>query len=197
MVGFKDIRIILNKDGLMIEEMLFRSKISQATNFMSILISTLVTVSIIFFKEKLILNMINLLTSLDELIPIQSFNVDKYGTIFLYVIIGIFWLRTIWKMLVVHNTVYEFTNDRILMEFGVLNKENDFLEYFRIKDYTVKRPLIARMLNLCDIHIISTDRTHPNLKLRYINNLLEKEVLLRNKIEESTAHGRGRELDVV
>lgn len=181
----------------MVEQILFRSKISQAVNLMSIFISTLITVLIVFFKINIIECMISLLTNLNEIIPIQNFDADKYGTIFLFIVMGIFWLRTIWKMLVVHNTVYEFTNDRIVMEFGVLNKENDFLEYFRIKDYTVKRPLIARMLKLCDIYIISTDRTHPRLKLRYINNLLGQEVLLRNKIEESTANGRGRELDVV
>jgi uncharacterized membrane protein YdbT with pleckstrin-like domain len=181
----------------MVEQILFKSKISQAINLLSILVSTLVTLVILVFKKNIIEGIIDLLTSLNEVVPIQNFDAEKYGTIFLFIIIGIFWLRTMWKMLVTHNTIYEFTNDRILMEFGVLNKENDFLEYFRIKDYTVKRPLIARMLKLCDIYIISTDRTHPRLKLRYINNLLGKEVLLRNKIEESTASGRGRELDVV
>ena len=139
----------------------------------------------------------NLLVAVDGVITLPAFDAETLITVVLYLTLSIPWLFSMWRILVVHNTIYEFTNDRILIEKGVLNKENDFLEYYRIKDYSIKRPLLARMFNLCDMSIISTDRTDPLLNINMVDNLLEHEGLIRNKIEESTAQGKGREIDVV
>ena len=83
------------------------------------------------------------------------------------------------------------------MNFGVLNKEIDYLEYFRIKDYTVRRPLIARIAGLHNLEILSTDRTHPFLYMQCLTNFKDREPAFRKSLMNSSATGRGREVDVV
>jgi uncharacterized membrane protein YdbT with pleckstrin-like domain len=119
------------------------------------------------------------------------------GYIFNTIIVMLLWTRVLWSYLVIKNTEYVFCEDRLMINHGVINKEFDYTEYYRIKDYAVKRPLIARMFKLNNIEIISTDRSHPFLNLRLVTNFQDKEPVLRNLIEDSATNGRGREIDVV
>ena len=76
------------------------------------------------------------------------------------------------------NTRYSLTNERLLIESGILSKHIDEIELFRIKDTKLSQGLFQRFVGLGDISIVSTDDT-GNLTLNCLPNAKEKREQLR------------------
>jgi uncharacterized membrane protein YdbT with pleckstrin-like domain len=54
-------------------------------------------------------------------------------------------------------TRYTLTNERLIKESGILKKERDEVELFRIKDTAVRAGLFQRFVGYGNIAIVSTD----------------------------------------
>ena len=93
-----------------------------------------------------------------------------------YVVCGLlFWLVipvfiAVWKWLVLRNTRYELTTERLRIRQGVLNKELDELELYRVRDYRLEQPFWLRLFSLGNITLRSSDTSHPVVVLRAIRN---------------------------
>jgi uncharacterized membrane protein YdbT with pleckstrin-like domain len=171
----------------------FTSRTSQVTNLSSFIFSTIITILAVLASDYL--SVINV-TIFDLLV--QYFELPNITeSLLLYLVIFFIWGFFAWKCLVTRSVYYYFEEERIVMHKGVLNKEVDYIDYFRIKDYSIKRSLMARIFNYHNIEIVSTDRTHPFLNIKGLTNFSKGEVTIRTGIENRTATGRGRELDVV
>lgn len=169
-------------------------KVSQAANLPLFITFGLLLLFLNHFPE--IISSLNLIiTNLINSFSDSEFSLsnEKYFSFIIFILMVI----SVWKILVVKNNYYTFEEERIVMYSGVINKNVDYLEYYRIKDYTVKQNLIDRIFNLHNIQIISTDRTHPNLHIKYLKNFDNTEEILRTGINNTTKNGRGREIDVV
>lgn len=177
----------------MSNEKVLISKVSQMSNITTFVVTIVITAICLYMSDSLS----SITSGILELIGNISETPDINPSVTLYVLLFIVWAKLAWRVLVVKNTYYSFEEERIALHSGVLNKEVDYIEYFRVKDYTIKRPLIARMFKLHDLEIISTDRTHPYLYLRGLTDFFDGENTLRKGIKESSATGRGREVDVV
>lgn len=169
-------------------------KVSQAANLSVFILSILLLLGLNNFPE--IISTLN--STVTSIINSFSENEIEISNEKLFSIaIFILMIINIWKILVIKNSYFIFEEDRLVMYSGVINKDIDYLEYYRIKDYTVKQNIIDRIFNLHNIQIISTDRTHPNLHIKYLKNFNNTEEVLRNGIINATKSGRGREIDVV
>ena len=103
---------------------------------------------------------------------------------------------TFWQWLVVRNRVFRLTNERLLIESGVLNKSTETLELYRVRDLQVTQPLLLRMLGLQNITLLTTDKSTPDLVLDYVPagaGLADK---LRVQIEQCRQRKRVREIDI-
>lgn len=100
-----------------------------------------------------------------------------------------------WKWLVIRNTRYELTTQRLRMRHGVLNKKTDELELYRIRDYKLDQPFFLRMFSLSNIILETSDRSHPQVVLRAIKNGEELRESLRTFVEECRTRKRVREVD--
>jgi len=172
---------------------LFKSKASQLKNTRHFVISTLLILGYLFNQNLILSVLYSVLSDLSHFFEFPIIDVQKWV---IYILL-IYPSYTVWKVLTVYNEEYIFNEDRLIVNTGVLNKKSDFLEYYRIKDYTLTRSLTERIFSLCTISIISTDRTNPMLNLSYIKNFSNREPSFRNAIDVSTATGKGRELDIV
>lgn len=93
---------------------------------------------------------------------------------------GLSWL---WRYLIVSNTSYTLKSDRILIHTGVLNKQQDQIELFRVRDYQVREPFVYRFVGLGNVIIISTDRNAPRFQMNAISKAEEfKEQIRAAKI---------------
>ena len=110
----------------------------------------------------------------DELIwsgsPSQLINFWIYlvCTLLCWLVIPIF--VAIWKWLVVKNIKYELTTERLRIRHGILNKELDELELYRVRDYKLDQPIWLRIFSLANIVLRTADTTHPLIVLRAIRD---------------------------
>lgn len=56
-------------------------------------------------------------------------------------------------------TRYTLTNERLIIESGILKKERDEIELFRVKDSSVRAGLFQRFVGYGNIAVVSTDLT--------------------------------------
>ena len=113
----------------------------------------------------------------------------------------LFWLVLpllvlLWQWLVIRNTVYELTSERLKLRRGVLNKHLDEVELYRVRDYQLERPLYLRLFGLGNITLRTSDRSHPSVKLRAIRDGEQLYERLRAAVEQCRATKGVRELDV-
>jgi uncharacterized membrane protein YdbT with pleckstrin-like domain len=67
----------------------------------------------------------------------------------------------IWRYLVTRCQSFKLTDQRLVISSGVLNKKNEQVELFRVKDIAWEEPLLLRLFKLGRLTITSTDRTDP------------------------------------
>ena len=66
---------------------------------------------------------------------------------------------------------YRLTNQRFVHKQGIFKRVTDRLEVIDIDDVTFEQGLIERLVGVGRIKITSSDRTHPQLVLRGIDNV--------------------------
>src|SRR5687767_5427363 len=85
----------------------------------------------------------------------------------------LFWLVVpifiaIWKWLIVRNLRYELTTERLKLRQGVLNKELDEIELYRVRDYKLEQPFWLRLFSLGNIVIRTADESNPVIVMRAV-----------------------------
>ncbi len=91
---------------------------------------------------------------------------------------------------------YKLTNQRIVIETGILSKRLDQIDTYRINDYVVERPLGQRMAGTGNLILSALDRSTPEIRIfglkTDVTGLYEK---LRKATEEQKARRGVRVLD--
>ena len=105
-------------------------------------------------------------------------------------------LRALWNYLVVKNIVYEVTSERVYTHSGVVNKDTQQCEMYRIRDYGLDRPIKRRIFGLADIKLITADETQPILWLVGMSDGRSKLDIIRNSVEKQRVRKRVREIDI-
>jgi uncharacterized membrane protein YdbT with pleckstrin-like domain len=101
----------------------------------------------------------------------------------------------LWKWLVVKNTKYELTNQRLRIRYGVLNKKTDELELYRVKDYKLDQPLFLRLFSLGNIVLETSDKSSPIVTIEAVPEAEQLREKLRIHVEERRDSKRVREVD--
>lgn len=112
----------------------------------------------------------------------------------------LFWLVIplfiiLWQWLVVKNTKYELTTQRLKTRYGVINKKMDELELYRVRDYKFDQPIFLRLFGLGNITLKTSDQATPVVIIRAIRNGEQLREQIRNAVEECRVTKRVREVD--
>lgn len=128
--------------------------------------------------------------------PSQLVNLGVFVlcTLFVWLIVPIF--IAAWKWLVVRNIRYELTTERLRVRHGVLNKELDEVELYRVRDYRLEQPLLLRLVGLGHVSVNTTDLTHPLVRLRAIHDSERVREQLRGAVEQCRVRKRVLPLDL-
>lgn len=128
--------------------------------------------------------------------PSQVLNFGSFVVcgIFFFLVFPLFVM--IWKWLGVKNTKYELTTERLRSRFGILNKQTNEIELYRVRDYRLEEPFFLRMFSLGNIVMETSDRSHPDFVIRAVPNAEELRENLRTYVEQSRRRTGVRELDV-
>lgn len=128
--------------------------------------------------------------------PSQWVNVPVYVlcALLFWLVIPVF--VAIWKWLVLRNVRYELTTERLRIRQGVLNKELDELELYRVRDYRLEQPFFLRIFSLGNITLRSSDTSHPVVVLRAIRDGETVREQIRKYVEECRVKKRVLPLDL-
>jgi uncharacterized membrane protein YdbT with pleckstrin-like domain len=69
------------------------------------------------------------------------------------------------------STAYRLTTQRLVHEVGLFSRVTNRVEVIDIDDVTIEQGLIDRMLGIGTIKLSSSDRTHPVLPLRGVDDV--------------------------
>lgn len=87
-----------------------------------------------------------------------------WGVVLLPVVgIGVFLLLRVWYL--VSATRYRLTTQRLFVQTGLIAKNLEEVELFRVKDVTLSQSVFDRMLGTGTVTVLSTDDTTPRLEL--------------------------------
>lgn len=127
--------------------------------------------------------------------PSQVVNLPAFILLGLFFWLVIPLLVMLWKWLVVKNIKYELTTERLRLRHGVLNKETDDLELYRVRDYKLEQPFWLRIFSLGNIVLKTSDRSHPLVTIKAIRDGEAMRELLRKYVEECRVRKQVREVD--
>jgi uncharacterized membrane protein YdbT with pleckstrin-like domain len=133
--------------------------------------------------------------------PIWSGSPSQVINLPVFILCGLlFWLVIpifiiLWQWLVLKNTRYELTTERLITRHGVFNKQMDDLELYRVRDYKFEQPLFLRLFSLGNITLNTSDKSHPVVIIRAIANGEQLQEQIRNAVEACRVKKRVREVD--
>ena len=70
--------------------------------------------------------------------------------------LAVYWVRSL-------STRYEITTQRVRVERGLLSKNKDSLELFRVDHFDLLKPLGMRLVGHCMLHLRSSDSGFPTV----------------------------------
>ncbi len=101
----------------------------------------------------------------------------------------------LWKYLDVRVRRIELTTERLRTYRGILSKQIDELEIYRIKDSRVQQPLVLRIFGLGTVELETSDRSNPRVRLHAIRDPRGLREQIRKYVEIQRDRKRVREVD--
>ncbi len=91
--------------------------------------------------------------------------------------LGLLLLLRVWYL--VASTRYRLTTQRLFAQKGLIAKNLEEVELFRVKDVTLSQGVLQRLLGVGTVVVLSTDDTAPRLELAGIRNPMEAKEKIR------------------
>jgi uncharacterized membrane protein YdbT with pleckstrin-like domain len=101
-----------------------------------------------------------------------------WGIVLLPIVIGVFLLLGVWYRTAA--TRYRLTTQRLFVQRGLIAKNLEEVELFRVKDVTLSQGFFQRMLGVGSVVVLSTDDTTPRLELAGVCNPVDVKEQIRN-----------------
>lgn len=87
-------------------------------------------------------------------------------------------------------TKYKLTDEKLLIETGVLSISQEEIRLYRIMDVSVKCSLWQRIFNVGTIHCCSADKSCPEFDIKDVKNPIQVKELLSKNVEEERQRKR-------
>ena len=100
-----------------------------------------------------------------------------WGVLLAPVGIGLILLARAWYL--VASTRYRLTSQRLFAQTGLIAKNLEEVELFRVKDVTLSQGVLDRLLGVGTVTVLSTDDTAPELDLAGIRDPLAAKEAVR------------------
>lgn len=104
-------------------------------------------------------------------------------------------LYALYRFLLTNAHVYQLTDQRLLETKGLVFKDTDVLELYRVKDVSIQQPLLQRLLGCGTVILLTSDRSTPSVVLSAIQNPHAVAELLREFVERCRVAKGVREID--
>jgi len=110
-----------------------------------------------------------------------------------WLVVPIFYAFWKWLQLLCHR--YELTTQRLRISQGVLNRRNDDLELYRVKDTRLEAPFVLRFFHLANIAVVTSDKLASTVCIPAVRNAKWIREQIRIYVEKARDDKRVREID--
>lgn len=83
------------------------------------------------------------------------------------------------------SVVWTITDTQIKYTRGIISRNVDYMELYRVIDYQEKQNMIQQIMGIKDIIIVSGDKSHPMLRMYGIKNNLDIIGYINEKVEQT------------
>jgi uncharacterized membrane protein YdbT with pleckstrin-like domain len=90
---------------------------------------------------------------------------------------------------------YELTPQRLTERTGILSRQTEALELYRVKDIAIEQPMLQRLFGRGRIVLQTSDRSTPEVVLNCIRSPREVARVLREQVEKCRVTKGVREID--
>lgn len=112
-----------------------------------------------------------------------------------YFVFTIFFMVYLYKVAYLCSIKYRFDNEHIEISKGIFSIQNDYVQYYRIKDLKRYRSFFSRIISTMDITLITSDKFNRSIFMNGIRNNKGFPNQLRETIERERANKRVYEID--
>jgi len=102
----------------------------------------------------------------------------------------------LWNWLVIRNTRYVLTNERLKIARGVFNRTIEDIELYRIKDTRLTQTFLQRLVKLGDVELGTSDQSSHAVRLASLPDAEAVRDTLRGLVEARRDAKGVRELDM-
>lgn len=111
-----------------------------------------------------------------------------------------FWLVVplviaLWRIWATSRHTYTLTSQRLRERTGVLIRDVEELELYRVKDLSIHQPLLQQVFGLGQVVLITSDRSTPRVVLNAVPNPVGVADLIRINVEACRVAKGVREID--
>ncbi len=117
-----------------------------------------------------------------------------YLLFFCWVILLLFFFKYIYQVALINSQKYEISREKLNFKRGVFTIKTDFLELYRIKDFSEERPFLLRIINAMVVRLDTSDKSHAVFFMKGIpqSNITN---VLRELVEENRLRKNVYEID--
>ena len=120
--------------------------------------------------------LILLLAGYDGLLPKSIFPFMKPA-------FGLLFINLLCKCVYLLRISYIITEEQLQYEYGILSLQRDFIELYRVVDYSEQRSFLQMLFGLKTVSIYSGDRTNPKLDIYGVMEKVDVVGIIRERVE--------------
>ena len=92
-------------------------------------------------------------------------------------------LMTLYGCLYLSKLQYVISAEQLIVQQGVFHRTSDYIELYRIVDFSEQRDILEQFFGLKTISIYSGDRTNPKLDIYGVKEELDVVGIIRERVE--------------
>ena len=92
-------------------------------------------------------------------------------------------LMTLYGCLYLSKLQYVISAEQLIVQQGVFHRTSDYIELYRIVDFSEQRDILEQFFGLKTISIYSGDRTNPKLDIYGVKEKLDVVGIIRERVE--------------
>lgn len=75
------------------------------------------------------------------------------------------------------------TSEQLIVRHGVIHRRSDYIEMYRIVDFSENRNIMEQLFGLKTVSIYSGDRTNPKLDIYGVRETIDVVAIIRERVE--------------
>jgi uncharacterized membrane protein YdbT with pleckstrin-like domain len=105
---------------------------------------------------------------------------------FVITVVGLRLFKLSWRVAVLKSHHYRITDQRIVIESGVLSRQIEEIDMRNVEDLVFRQTLMERLLGIGDVTIVSADQTTGRVRLVGLEKPRELRELIRTTAYQAT-----------